>query len=188
MRRRSSAILGGAAPAYADNRVGGGMDLQKTGPINATDYTYKTGFGPIEIVPDGSKWAKPGTGTMLFGLPNQLHNLNIEFAHGGIDSVAQAAQVSQSFQLLLTGVAKFDALTAGNPTGVAMSLNLGTGLFNGSLKLTDPKPVGTGSQFRTVSYFGMMISHLKQGYGSFLLPGLATGSDVLSGHVLVKAP
>ncbi len=181
-------IAGGTAPAYADNRVEGSIDWQKTGPISTIDRTYKTGFGPVALKPAGSKWAQPKAGTMLFGLPNQADNLRIEFSGAGIDSVAQAAQVSQPFQLLPTGAAKFKALASGNPTGVSMTLNLSTGLFSGTFKLADPKVPGPGTQLRTVTYLGLFVPHLQQGYGWFLLPGLVTNSDIPSGQVFVKTP
>ena len=180
--------LEGVAPSYADNRIGGAIDWQKTGPSTASDTTYKNGFGPIALTVEGSKWLTQTSGEMPLGLPNQPNNLRVEFADGGIENVAQAAQVSQTFQLLATGVAKFNGATAGNPTGVAMTLSTRTGLFSGSFKLTDPKPAGSGNVLRTVSYSGLLVAHLQRGYGWFLLPGLAPTSDVLSGQVLVKAP
>lgn len=180
--------VAGAAPAYADNSVGGTLDWQKTGASSTSDHTYSAGFGPIDLIPDGSKWVKPTTGTMLFGLPNQANNLRVEFTDGGIESVAQAGQISQTFQLLPSAVAVFNSATSGNPTGVTMKLTTSTGLFSGSFKLTDPKPAATGTQTRTVNYSGLLVSHLQEGYGWFALPGLATGSDVLCGQVLLKAP
>lgn len=180
--------VAGAAPAYADNSVGGTLDWQKTGASSTSDHTYSAGFGPIDLIPDGSKWVKPTTGTMLFGLPNQANNLRVEFTDGGIESVAQAGQISQTFQLLPSAVAVFNSATSGNPTGVTMKLTTSTGLFSGSFKLTDPKPAATGTQTRTVNYSGLLVSHLQEGYGWFALPGLTTGSDVLCGQVLLKAP
>lgn len=171
-----------------DGRVGGSIDLQKTGPISAADHAYSTGFGPIDLVPEGSKWVKPAANAVVLGLVNQPGNFTVAFSQGGIEAVAQAGQISQTFQLQTNGTGKFATLANGNPAGVTMTVTTASGLFSGFFKLTDPKPGGTGTQTRLVSYFGILVPHLQQGFGEFMLPGLATGSDVLSGFVQAKAP
>lgn len=138
---------------------------------------------------DGSKWVKPAAGAMLFSLPNQPGNQRIELAEGGIGTAAQAAQVNQTFQLLPTGQCKFAAVTAGNPTGMNLSVTTSTGLFTGGLTLTDPRPGSTTLKTsRAVKIAGLLIPHLRRGYGHFLLPGLETGAAVKAGSVLVRTP
>jgi hypothetical protein len=180
--------LGGSAPLYADSRVTGEVDWQKTGPASSSDRTYATGFGPITLDADGSKWVRPPAGTMLFGLPNQPANFRIELAEAGIESSAQAASVDQIFQLLPTGSCKFATATNGNPTGMSLSITTSTGLFTGSFKLTDPKPGSSLTTSRSVKTSGLLIPHLLRGYGHFLLPEIGTSPPVKAGSVLLLAP
>jgi hypothetical protein len=175
-----------------DNWVHGTLDWRKTGPASSTDRLYSSGFGVIGLTLDGSVWVKPTTGTMLFGLPNQAGNARVEFSHAGIEDVAQAASVSQTFQISSTHTTKFATATTGNPCLVSMTLNTTTGLFSGSFKLTDLKPGSTTVKVpRMVSYSGILMKHLQEGYGWFQLPGLSatsTPEPTLTGLVRLKAP
>ena len=171
-----------------DNRVSGDVDWQKTGPAGATDRTYPLGYGPVLLDADGSKWIRPASGTMLFGIPNQPGNLRIELDEGGISTAAQATSVNQTFQLLASGKTIFAPITSGNPTAMSLSITTSTGLFAGSFKLTDPKPGGAGMATRSVKTSGIMVPHLRRGYGHFLLPELSTNPPVKSGSVVLREP
>jgi hypothetical protein len=183
-------ILGSIIPAQG--LVMGSLDWLKTGPATTTDRLYSTGFDVIGLTLDGSVWVKPTPGTMLFGLPNQAGNARVEFSHAGIEDVAQAASVSQTFQITSTHTAKFATATTGNPCLVSMTLNAATGLFTGTFKLSDLKPGSTTVKvLRTVSYSGILMNHLQEGYGWFQLPGLSsttTPAPTLSGLVRLKRP
>jgi hypothetical protein len=64
-----------------------------------------------------------------------------------------------------------------------MVMTPSTGLFTGSLTLTD-----TGIS-RPIKYAGILLSHRAKGYGYFLLPGLnpsVTASNILSGKVTLN--
>lgn len=180
--------IGGIVPSYTENRILGELDWLKTGRASNTDRTYAGGFGPILLDVEGSKWVRPATGTMLFNLPNQAGNQQIELAEAGISTVAQATGINQLFQLLPTGSCKFETTNGGNPTSMNLKVTTSSGLFSGSFKLTDPKPEGTGVITRNVKIAGMMIPHLSRGYGQFLLPELSPSPPVKAGSVLLQEP
>lgn len=164
------------APVFADNLVNGTVSLQKIGAVSATDRLYKDGYD-VDLTASGSKWVKPAPKTMLFDWADQADNAQVEFTQAGIEDVEQAESVDQTFQMLNTGAAKFDTLTTGNPCNVTLKLNAATGLFSGQITLTDPNPVANGKPVkRTVAYSGVLVPHLEEGYGWFLLPGLPTAS------------
>lgn len=172
-----------------DNWVHGSLDWLKTGPASATDKLYNSGFDVVGLTLDGSKWVKPAAGSMLLDLPNQADNARVEFSHAGIEDVAQAASVSQTFQITSKHTAKFATATTGNPCLVTMTLNATTGLFTGSFKLSDLKPGSTTVKVpRTVAFGGILVSHLEEGFGSFSLPGLDKTAPTEVGLVHLKQP
>lgn len=185
MQTNKASIMGspeitvaGSAPTYLGNRVMGSLSLEKVGPAAVADRLYKAGYGPFRLNVNGSKWIKPALRTMLFDWADAPGNARVMFAEGGLESAAQAEDVSQDLQLTLTNTTKFATLTTGNPCGVSMILNVTTGLFSGSYKLTDPNPAGRGTLIRTVPYSGILIHHLQEGYGWFQLPGLPVPSAI----------
>lgn len=172
-----------------DNWVHGSLDWLKTGPASATDKLYSSGFDVVGLTLDGSKWVKPAAGSMLLDLPNQPDNARVEFSHAGIEDVAQAASVSQTFQITSKHTAKFATATTGNPCLVTMTLNATTGLFTGSFKLSDLKPGSTTVKVpRTVAFGGILVSHLEEGFGWFSLPGLDKTAPTEVGLVHLKQP
>jgi hypothetical protein len=172
----------------ADNFVSGNLDWQKTGPASASDRLYRDGFGVVSLDLDGSKWVKPDKGSVVFGWPNLAGNARVEFSEGGIEGVSQADSVSQTFQITTANTTKFATATTGNPCLVTMKLNTATGHFSGSFKLKDPKPGSTASLARTVTYSGILMSHLEEGFGWFKLPGLITTAPTEVGFVHLKQP
>lgn len=183
-------ILGSIIPEQG--LVMGSLDWLKTGPASTTDRLYSSGFDVVGLTLDGTIWVKPAAGTMLFGLPNQANNARVEFSEAGIEDVAQATSVSQTFQITSTHTTKFATATTGNPCLVTMTLNTTTGLFTGTFKLSDLKPGSTTVKVpRTVSYSGILMNHLQEGFGWFQLPGLSatsTPAPTLTGLVRLKRP
>ena len=171
-----------------DNFVSGNLDWQKTGPASASDRLYRDGFGVVTLDLDGSKWVKPDKGSVVFGWPNLAGNARVEFSEGGIEGVSQADSVSQTFQITTANATKFAKATTGNPCLVTMKLNTATGHFSGSFKLKDPKPGSTASLARTVTYSGILMSQLEEGFGWFKLPGLITTAPTEVGFVHLKQP
>lgn len=153
----------------------------KTGPIATTDKTYAAGYA-IALNSSGAKYVKPTTAQpIVLALPDQADNAMVQFSGGDIESAAKYADLAQVFRISKTNIATFLTATTGNPCAVKMTLVPTTGLFSGSFTLSDPgalKPV-----VRTVSYYGVMLSHRREGVGCFLLPGLATGSAIQAGLV-----
>ena len=171
-----------------DNRVWGSLNWRKRGPSSTTDKLYSLGFDEISVDLEGSKWLKPAARTMLFDLPNQASNARVEFSEAGIEDVAQADSVSQTFQITSANTAKFATSTTGNPCLVSMKLNTSTGFFSGTFTLKDPKPSSTGTISRKVSYSGILMNHLQEGYGWFRLTGLTSPVEIKAGLVRLKRP
>jgi hypothetical protein len=174
-----------------DNTVTGDLDWLKNGPTSTADKLYASGFEALPLEVEGSKWVKPITGSMLFDLPNQPANARIEFSEADIEAAEQADSVSQTFQITSTHATKLATATTGNPCLVSVKLDVTKGLFSGTFKLSDPKPGSTSKTTRTVSYSGILLRHLGQGYGVFQLPGLPSGTSVVptkAGLVHLKQP
>ncbi len=176
---------GATAP---ENRVTGWVDEYKSGPTGAADRTYAAGIPYLQREVDGSPWVKPTTALpIVLGRADALGNASIAFTSGGVESAAQFASLAQTFRINKNNTATFAAAAAGNPCKVTMAVTASTGLFTGSFTLTDVvagKPV-----IRTVSYAGLLLSHLNKGRGYFLLPGLSPGtatSAILGGRVNVN--
>jgi hypothetical protein len=116
-------------------------------------------------------------------MPNQPGNASILFAKGGIESATEFSSTDQTFQLSLANKALFTSTVADNPCKVMMVVTPSTGLFTGSLTITD-----TGIS-RTIKYAGILLSHHAKGTGYFLLPGLTpntASSSILSGKVTLN--
>lgn len=179
LQKNKAALLGhpkiieGDSPSYDNNRVIGVLNLYKTGPISTTDRLYKDGYGPLDLVVDGSKWFKPAAKTMLFGWADETENARVEFADGDIESADQADLLSQTFQLTTTNTGKFASILDGNPCNVTLKVNVTTGLFGGTFKLQDVNPSGKAPLKRSIKYSGILIHHLEEGYGWFQLPELS---------------
>lgn len=153
----------------------------KTGPISTADKTYASGY-IIALNSSGAKYVKPTTTQpIVLALPDQADNAMVQFSGAEIETAAKYADLAQVFRVSKTNVATFRTATTGNPCAVKMTFVPTTGLFSGSFTLTDPgtlKPI-----VRIVSYYGVLLSHRREGVGCFVLPGLATGSAIQSGLV-----
>ncbi|MES2737956.1 MAG: immunoglobulin domain-containing protein [Verrucomicrobiota bacterium] len=196
IQKNKASVLGtpeinlGDGPLYSNNRIAGMVTLQKTGPASTADRLYKDGYEALDLTADGSKWVKPAAKTMLFGWEDAIGNARVEFSQADIDLVSQAASLNQTFQLTTTNAAKFATLTTGNPCNVTLKVNAATGLFSGQFTLNDANPPGKPVT-RRVTYSGILVSHLEEGYGWFLLPALPTSSTpspIKAGNVWFGTP
>lgn len=153
----------------------------KTGPISTADKTYTAGYA-ITLNTSGAKYVKPTTAQpIILALPDQADNAMVQFSGADIESAAKYADLAQVFRVSKTNIAAFRTATTGNPCGVKMTFVPTTGLLSGSFTLTDPGTLK--AVVRTVTYYGVLLSHRREGVGCFTLPGLVAGSSIQCGLV-----
>lgn len=155
----------------------------KTGPASTTDKIYAAGYR-IALTTDGAPYVKPTTAApIVLGLPDAADNALVQFSDANVESTTRFGDLAQMFRISKTNIATFRTTTTGNPCAVKLTLTSSTGAFSGSFTLTDPgvlKPT-----VRTVSYYGLLLSHRTRGVGCFNLPSLITTEPTLSGSVLL---
>ena len=153
----------------------------KTGPIATTDKTYAGGYA-ITLSTSGAKYVKPTIAQpIVLALPDLADNAMVQFSGANVETSAKYADLAQVFRVSTTTIATFRSTTTGNPCAVKMTFVPTTGLFSGTFTLTDL--VATKSIIRTVSYYGVLLSHRREGVGCFNLLGLETGGVIQSGKV-----
>jgi hypothetical protein len=179
--------LGAAVLGNATNRVGGWVEQYKSGPASTKDRTFKAGIPLLRRDVDGAPWIKPTSAApIVMGLADVAlgaKNARITFTGGGL-STQQEASLAQDFRFQKNNATLFDTVAMGNTNSVKLTVTPTTGLFSSGFTLLDGgiKRVVTPSTHCT----GILLSHKAKGVGYFLLTGLATDSDILSGRVVVE--
>lgn len=152
--------------------------LKNTQPANSTTRSYKGGFPALlSLEADGGLYVKPAANVHVLGLTGTTANAQLDFTMGGL-----AAPITQVFNFPATNLPTF---TPPNLNTVKLTLDLAKGFFSGSFIVPDALPANT----RTVTYKGVMIPRLNQGFGQFQMPQLPNPktSPTLSGMVQMKA-
>ena len=175
--RKSIALDGSVA---SDN-----LTWLKTAATSTTDKTYPNRF-EVALSTSGFRYLKPNTDKpIVFDLVDAADNAAIAFSSGGIENVTQFDWLDQAFRITKTNTTSFRTTTTGNPCNVKMTIAPTTGLFSGTVTLSDPgatKPIA-----RTVNYYGLILPHRREGVGYFLLPALAPATAIQSGKVSLAA-
>ncbi|MCB1210584.1 MAG: immunoglobulin domain-containing protein, partial [Verrucomicrobiales bacterium] len=184
---------------FADNSVIGDVSWFKKPETSTRARNYREGFADHSLTALGSRWLRPAAGDLLLDLPlpPSVNNLQLGLTHGGTDTAAQSAIMSQAFSLRTNHTA---IVSPGftNPLKMTIALNATTGGMSGRFTLSDPNPSGsTRPIVRTAYYYGVMLRLQENGGGYFLLPALpdplhippitSTNSDILSGRADLMA-
>ena len=163
-----------------DDRISGTLEHYKMPATTVPDRHYGAGFAILSEALDGSRWIAPLLGQMPMNWPIKQANARLLLSQGGITSAAQAAAFPQYFTLTANGTCVFDK--ALNVVAAKCNVNPKTGMVTGTFNLVDPVyPGSTATYVRPGSYTALMIPHLNNSFGSFILPQLpATGQTLLT--------
>lgn len=152
--------------------------LKNQQPANVVSRSYRNGFPALlALEADGGKYVKPATNVHVLGLSGTTGNAQLDFTMGGLP-----APINQVINFPATNL---PTITLANPNTVKIALDLTNGFFSGSFVVPDALPANV----RTVTYKGVLIPRLNQGFGQFHLPQLPNPktSQTLSGMVQLKA-
>ncbi len=153
--------------------------LKNALPATATDRSYKTGFGPLNLVLlSGGTYTPPTAGTPVMGLTYTagVNNAQFTFSSGGL-----ASPLGLLCGISNQNVPVFQFSTLATPTG---TITPASGVFTGTIKV-----VATGL---SATYYGVIVpdpanAAKSVGHGSFTLPSSASAtSPILSGAVLLQ--
>ena len=168
------------------NTAGGTMNWVKNAqPPASTTRSYKTGFALNGMTVTGGVYARPASGTVLWGLTNVnstpgATNARLAFSKGGLESAANfGALTATGMRVLLSS--SVQAMVP-NPTVLRMSVNPATGYFTGSATLQDSMPALVR---RGLVFYGVICTGQSKGRGYFVLPELpnTATTPILSGLV-----
>lgn len=146
-------------------------------PGTSTTRSYKTGFPLHTLEADGAKYTAPTAGMNVLGLTGTTDNAQLVFTLGGLTST-----ITQIVSIPSTNLATVNAT---NLNSVTLKLDTVNGKFSGTFTIPDALPANV----RKVSFTGILLPYVSQGFGQFQLPELPspTTSKLVSGHVLLKA-
>jgi len=159
--------------SYAN--IGGTVSWLK---LPQTTRTYPDGFGPTELSVRGGEYQRPPTGENLLGFvladPGATNGI-LELVHAGIDDAEFGTSLTQQFRITPAHKYTFNTTPTENPARVRLtSLNASTGLFTGSLILSDENPNrALLREARPVTFQGVLLPDEAVGAGYFLLNELS---------------
>jgi len=187
---------GGAAPSYPESTLTGSVSwFRQNSSVLPPLRTYSAGFSPFDLTVFGGKYATPGKGQVVMGLPNQDLNARLAFSGAGLIH-AQGSTPDLTFSLRntsLTNTTTTVKLPASNPAKIRLTLNSATGAFSGALTLPGP----TSALNRSPAFQGLIVREgaIFTTSGWYLLPqlpasgGSLTSTNLLSGEIrLLPAP
>ena len=144
--------------------------------------TYADGFGPTEWFVRGGQYFRPARGENILGFfsadPGDTNGI-LELIGAGIEDSEFGSNLTQQFRITPTHKATFSNDPTENPARVRLtSLNPNTGLFTGTLTLSDENPDRDFiRERRPVNFQGVLISDEAIGAGFFLLNDLSVPPD-----------
>lgn len=143
-----------------------------------TTRTYAAGFGPTELYVRGGEYIRPAPGQNLLGFfpadPGETNGI-LELIHAGIEDTEFGTSLTQQFRLTPAHKATFSSDPLENPARVRLtSLNPTTGLFTGTLTLSDENPDRAFQrESRPITFQGVLLTDEAVGAGYFLLNELS---------------
>ena len=175
----------------------GTLDWNKNAqPSASTDHTYKSGIPVVDLTITGGQYVALAPGVPVLGItPSNVvgnNNAHLLFTEGGLTGPApitpatNAADVADiSLRITPANTADLsNILPAGNPRGLSLTINAGTGALSGGFTLKD------GAVSRPVTFHGLVVPRLsvKLGVGYFLLSELPTPATtpILAGQMILK--
>lgn len=181
---------GGAAPAYPDSTLAGSVSwFRQNSTVLPPLRTYSAGFLPFDLTVFGGKYATPGKGQVIMGLPNQDQNGRLAFSGAGlIHANGNTPDLTLSLRnTSVTSITTTVKLPTSNPAKIRLSLNSTTGAFSGAFTLLGP----TSALNRSPAFQGLIVREgaVFTASGWYLLPqlpasgGSLTSTDLLSGEV-----
>jgi hypothetical protein len=174
-----------------NNIVSGTTSWNKPGPLTPTsaDTVYRDGFGPLNVIVEGSPYVAPARGQRVMGLgtsPNP--NAKLDFTLGGL--APEFAQLLYISNPSATGLTNKGTLTLPLTNSAKLTtLDAAKGSFTGSFQING----ATTALNRPAPFEGLIvkIGATTQGYGYFLLPTATpkiSTSPKLSGRVILGVP
>jgi len=149
------------APAGDPVFLEGGGDLFKPAQTAASETLYRSGFGPMEIRPEGGRSPTPPKGGIVMNLPDVADNAYVTFWGAGAEG--SATQPYTLFRIMAGGATRMKTGTE-NTAKVAITVNPAASEFSGSFTLRDPSPLNESVTLtRTASFQGVFIQHPTQG-------------------------
>ncbi len=169
-----------------------GGQLTWTRPANpAVRHTlYRNGFpGVVDLQPVGGPYAAPAGGLVFLNLAPGEGNALLSFAEGGIEaSVNDPGHLDLPVAIAFKSRATVTTDPTRNPRRVTLKLVERTGLISGAGHLENDNGGATVKRRFNFNGIATPVSGGLRGHGYFLLNGLATGSDTLSGQFSLQAP
>ena len=161
-------------PLQADyHSIGGTLDWFK---LPSGGRSYANGIPLHTLSAVGGRYSKPANGQLIINLLPTVSNAQWVYTGVGIEASDSALFLANPFTISAGGQSFFDKP---DPLGNVFNVNLTTGLYSGSITLTDASPVVASSQVRrTFTTYGVLLK--DKGKGFFLLPGLPNVSTTLA--------
>ncbi len=170
----------GVAPDGSDTLVSGMWTWTRPEDTSAKARVYRKGFGPLTLMPAGSKYVPPARTEVLMGLPvvsaNPPGNAVLSFDKTlGDDAVVVDPDISI---LIKAGGGLVLPVAALNPKKTTLKLSVSTGLFSGSHVTQDDNPRPLPALPRVVErrslFYGVIVNDGidVRGVGYFLRPAL----------------
>lgn len=179
-----------AGTPVANNTLGATLSWFKPAPLpKSTDTIYQAGFGPLNVIVEGSPYVAPAKGQRVMGMgtsPNP--NAKLDFTLGGL--APEFAQLLYISNPSATGLTNKGTLTLPLTNSTKLTtLDAAKGSFTGSFQING----ATTALNRPALFEGLIvkIGATTQGYGYFLLPTATakiSTSPKLSGRVVLGVP
>ncbi|MCX6854846.1 MAG: S8 family serine peptidase [Verrucomicrobia bacterium] len=174
-------ITPGAAVDLSDTALTGTLTWSRVVQKTA-ERLYQPGFGPLNVTVFGGRYLEPQpTATALvMGLSGGSENTRLAFDYADFGTPVKKPDTAVTVQ------AK-GAVTVTPPAEstrkTSLTVTPKTGLFKGSLTLSDINPTAAGSVARTSAFEGLIVRQpngLLRGHGFFVLDDLPTSAPVLT--------
>jgi hypothetical protein len=166
-------------PVIAGNELTGELSWSKTAAgAKVKTQSYRDGFGPVALTVIGGRYAAPGPGQVVMGLPNVTNNARLVFAEGGL-LPGDCAPLVFSIRNTGTKTAQTITLPAVNPNKMSFTLGASPlGMFSGKFTVNN----AVKALVRTPGYQGMLVRNgdAMQSMGYFLLPMLPQPGQTLT--------
>ncbi len=188
-------IVPGTGPGFSNNTLALSPTLSRPESTAASASTYKDGFSPFSTVVTGGTYLPPAANAIVLGKPTPAvaNNAAIAFFDAGIGGPPSRADRRIS---LIPGTSL--TIAASGPALTTVKIATATGLFSGSMSLTDAHPVTPGAKpiVRKPTFQGIIVrtqAGPQAGHGYMLLQQLPRPvfpqpavQPVLSGGVIIE--
>lgn len=159
--------------------VGSSGDLVLKKPAIATDKMYKTGYGPLDLLPEAEPWTAPAKSVIIGELGvTKTDRFNVNYVGA---ATGYSAALPTKLSLTLTNTF---TVAAGNLAGWTAKVNPVNGVITGSFNVVD------AGKSRKVPFEGVLLQGLATfAKGYYLLPPANTlTGTTLSGQISFAGP